>query len=86
MYITEAKNMPLISKSDTVYWVLCYSQEDCKIKAKELQDKIYVIILSCIMPYIEEFENIFQDLMHKVPQHPLCVLMLETRTVYETGE
>lgn len=36
------------------------------------------------MPYIGEFENIFQDLTHKVPQHPLCVLMLETRNVYES--
>lgn len=35
------------------------------------------------MSYIGEFENIFQDLMHKVAQHPLSVLMLETRYVYE---
>lgn len=38
------------------------------------------------MPYIGEFENIFQDLMPKTPQHPLCVLMLETRNVYESGQ
>lgn len=70
----------------SIKWVLCYSQEDCIIKAKELQDKIYVIILSCIMPYIGEFENIFQDLMCKVPQHPLWVLMIETRNAYETSQ
>lgn len=70
----------------SIKWVLCYSQEDCIIKAKELQDKIYVIILSCTMPYIGEFENIFQHLMCKVPQHPLCVLMLETINVYGTNQ
>lgn len=38
------------------------------------------------MPYIRESWNIFQDLMYKVPQHPLCVLMLVTRNDHETSQ
>ena len=38
------------------------------------------------MPYIREFKNISQDLMHKVPQCPLCVFMPVTRNDHETSQ